>query len=127
MLIAVIKAILSLFVCPAGGLFIDRGMDQVVSRCGEPDRFHYGLRLWLRLRGNSGRSRSRGYRILRRRNATYWNISRQSWPYPQTQRYHAYGQNRQYHCPEHLFLPRLRASGRCRFKGSCFIVYLFSR
>ena len=53
-LITVIKAVLSLFACPAGSLFIDRGMDQVISCCRKPDGFHHGLRFGLRLRGRNG-------------------------------------------------------------------------
>ena len=53
MLIAVIKAVRSIFACPAGGLFVDRSMDQVVSCCRKPDRFHHRLRFRLRLRGHN--------------------------------------------------------------------------
>ena len=53
-LIAVIKAVRSIFACPAGGLFIDRGMDQVISCCRKTDGFHHGLRFGLRLRGRNG-------------------------------------------------------------------------
>ena len=52
MLIAVIKAVRSIFACPAGGLFVNRSMDQVVSCCRKTDRFHHRLR--FRLRGYNG-------------------------------------------------------------------------
>ena len=52
MLIAVIKAVRSIFACSAGGLFVNRSMDQVVSCCRKADGFHYGLR--FRLRGHNG-------------------------------------------------------------------------
>ena len=52
-LITVIKAVRSISACPAGGLFIDRGMDQVISCCRKADGFHYGLRFRLRLRGHN--------------------------------------------------------------------------
>ena len=54
MLIAVIKAVRSIFACPAGGLFVDRSMDQVVSCCRKPDGFHHRLWFRLRLRGHNG-------------------------------------------------------------------------
>ena len=53
-LIAVIKAVLSSFTCPAGSLIIDGRMDQVISCCRKADRFHYRLRFRLRLRGRNG-------------------------------------------------------------------------
>ena len=50
MLITVIKAVLSIFACPAGGLIINGRVDQVISCCRKTDGFHYGLRFRLRLR-----------------------------------------------------------------------------
>ena len=54
MLIAVIKAVRSIFACPAGGLFVDRSMNQVISCCRKPDGFHHRLRFRLRLRDHNG-------------------------------------------------------------------------
>ena len=53
-LIAVIKAVLSSFACPAGSLIINGRMDQVISCCGKPDGFHHRLRFRFRLRGRNG-------------------------------------------------------------------------
>ena len=52
-LIAVIKAVLSVFACPAGGLIINGRMDQVISCCGKTDGFHHRLRFRFRLRGHN--------------------------------------------------------------------------
>ena len=48
MLITVIKAVLSIFACPAGGLIINVRVDQVISCCGKADGLHH--RLWFRFR-----------------------------------------------------------------------------
>ena len=53
-LIAVIKAVLSIFACPAGGLIINGRVDQVISCCRKPNRLHHRLRFRFRLRCCNG-------------------------------------------------------------------------